>query len=54
MARVIAIIGCLLRTRRVMMGVKASVRTKTRAKGTTEPHGIRVLLKISCWLKTGI
>lgn len=54
MARVMAIIRYLLRTKKVMMKFRASVRIKTRAKRTTEPHGISALLKINYWLKAGV
>lgn len=45
MVRAMAMIGHLLRTKRVIMRVRASVRIKTRAKGTTQPHGISALFK---------
>lgn len=54
MARVMAIIRYLLRTTKIMTRFRASVRIKTRAKGTTEPHGFSALLKINRWLIAGV
>lgn len=54
MARVMAIVRYSLRTKKVMMRFRASVRIMTRAKRTTEPHGISALLKVNHWFKAGV